>query len=155
VLVVLSSLRSRIPRSAEPVMLARSLDETVTEAWNRRRTAWSSTLDDARSRQGARAATPRRARSVARTLDRLARAAETGARQARQVRPPHSVIELASEAHAIHELARLLREHPEPPAAVVSACDRFADGCWNGALRRLDREFHRRELGRIRFLLLC
>jgi hypothetical protein len=98
---------------------------------------------------------PRRARSVARSLDRLARAAECGARQPRQARPPHSVIELATEAGAIREVATLLREHPQPPAAVVTACDRFADSCWNGALRRLDREFHRRELGRIRFLLLC
>jgi hypothetical protein len=98
---------------------------------------------------------PRRARSVARSLERLARAAESGARQARQARPPRSVIELEPEAGAIRELARLLREHPEPPPAVVAACDRFADGCWNGALRRLDREFHRRELGRMRFLLLC
>jgi hypothetical protein len=124
-----------------------------------RSTAWSATtaLNGARSRQGVRAATPpapRRARSVARSLDRLARAAESGARQPRQVRPPHSVIELATEAGAIHELARLLREHPEPSAAVVTACDRFTDGCWNGAMRRLDREFQRRELGRIRFLLL-
>ena len=108
----------------------------------------------AREVVAAPAPAPRRARSVARSLDRLARAAECGARQARQARPPRSVIELAAEAGAIREVAALLREHPEPPAAVVTACDRFADGCWNGALRRLDREFHRRELGRIRFLLL-
>ena len=97
---------------------------------------------------------PRRARSVARTLDRLASAAETGARESRRTRPPHSVIELEAEAGTIRELATLLRAHPEPPAGLVTACDRFADGCWNGALRRLDREFQRRELGRIRFLLL-
>ena len=121
------------------------------------------TLADALQRHAVRvreavavpAPAPRRARSVARSLERLARAAESGAQQARQTRPPTSVIELEPEAGAIRELARLLREHPEPPAAVVAACDRFTDGCWNGALRRLDREFHRRELGRIRFLLLC
>jgi hypothetical protein len=101
------------------------------------------------------APSPRRARSVARTLDRLAAAAEDGARRARQARPPHSVIEIAPEAGAIRELATLVREHAEPPAAVLAACDRFADGCWNGALRNLDREYHRRELGRLRFLLLC
>jgi hypothetical protein len=101
-----------------------------------------------------RATAPRRARSVARTLDRLASAAETGARESRRTRPPQSVIEMAAEVGTIRELAMLLRAHPEPSAGLVTACDRFADGCWNGALRRLDREFQRRELGRIRFLLL-
>jgi hypothetical protein len=99
-------------------------------------------------------ASSRHARSVARTLDRLARAAESGARQSRRTRPPYSVVEMEAEATAIRDLARLVRMHPEPPAGVVTACDRFADGCWNGAMRRLDREFHRRELGRLRFLLL-
>jgi hypothetical protein len=47
-----------------------------------------------------------------------------------------------------------VREHPDPTSTVLAACDRFADGCWNGALRSLDREYHRRELGRLRFLLL-
>jgi hypothetical protein len=102
----------------------------------------------------ARPATASRARSVARTLDRLARAAESGATESRRTRPPCSVIELAPEADAIRELATLLRAHAAPPARLVTACDRFADDCWNGAMRRLDREFHRRELGRVRFLLL-
>jgi hypothetical protein len=97
---------------------------------------------------------PRRARTVVRTLERLATAAEHGAHSVRQVRPPRSVIEIAGEAGAIRELAALVRDHPEPPPAVLAACDRFADGCWNGALRDLDREYHRRELGRLRFLLL-
>jgi hypothetical protein len=98
---------------------------------------------------------PRRARSVARTLDRLASAAEHGAARPRRVQPPQSVLEVAPEAERIRELAALLREHEHPPEALVAACDRFADGCWNGTLRRLDREHHRRELGRIRYLLLC
>jgi hypothetical protein len=97
---------------------------------------------------------PRRARSVVRTLERLASAAEHGARRPRQVRPPRSVMEISGEAGAIRELAALVREHPGPSSAVLAACDRFADGCWNGALRDLDREYHRRELGRLRFLLL-
>jgi hypothetical protein len=71
------------------------------------------------------------------------------------MRPPRSVIELAPEADAIRELATLLRARQEAPASIVAACDRFADGCWNGALRRLDHEFHRRQIGRLRFLLLC
>ncbi|MDX6540466.1 MAG: hypothetical protein QOI71_2076 [Gaiellales bacterium] len=98
---------------------------------------------------------PRRVRAVARALDRLASAAEHGAGRARQARPPRSVTQLAPEAGAIREVAALVRGHAEPPAAVLAACDRFADACWNGALRGLDREYHRRELGRIRFLLLC
>ena len=97
----------------------------------------------------------RRARSAARTLDLLARAAESGSRQPRRMRPPRSVTELAPEADAIRELATLLRARQEAPASIVAACDRFADGCWNGALRRLDHEFHRRQIGRLRFLLLC
>jgi hypothetical protein len=94
-------------------------------------------------------------RSVARTLERLAAAAEDGARRPRQFRPPRSVIELAPEAAGIRELAALLRGHAGPPHPVLAACDRFADACWNGALRDLDREYHRRELGRLRYLLLC
>ncbi|HEY3615103.1 MAG TPA: hypothetical protein VGK92_15440 [Gaiellales bacterium] len=105
---------------------------------------------------GARApAAPRRARSVARTLERLAAAAEDGARRPRRLRPPRSVLEVAPEAPGIRELAALLRQHAQPPHAVVAACDRFVDGCWNGVLRNLDREYHRRELGRLRYLLLC
>ena len=100
-------------------------------------------------------ATRRRARSAARTLDLLARAAESGSRQPRRICPPRSVTELAPEADAIRELATLLRTRQEAPASVVTACDRFADGCWNGALQRLDHEFHRRQIGRLRFLLLC
>ena len=98
---------------------------------------------------------PRRARSVVRTLERLAAAAEEGARRPLRLRPPRSVIELAPEAAGIRELAELLREHAAPPEATVAACDRFADGCWNASLRRLDREYNRRELGRLRYLLLC
>ena len=71
------------------------------------------------------------------------------------MRPPRSVTELATEAEAIRELATLLRAKHEAPTSVVTACDRFADGCWNGALQRLDHEFHRRQIGRLRFLLLC
>ena len=44
--------------------------------------------------------------------------------------------------------------HAEPPTRVVVACDRFADLCWNGALRGFDHEMLRRELGRVRFALL-
>jgi len=98
---------------------------------------------------------PRRTRSVARTLECLAAAAEHGARCPHRLRPPRSVLEVAPEAAGIRELATLLREHPAPPEAVLAGCDRFADGCWNGALRNLDREYHRRELGRLRYLLLC
>jgi hypothetical protein len=56
---VFASLRKRSARTYEPVVLARSLDETVAEAWNHRRTAWSATtaLNDARSRESVRAAT--------------------------------------------------------------------------------------------------
>jgi hypothetical protein len=71
------------------------------------------------------------------------------------MRPPRSVTELAPLADAIRELAALLRARDETPASIVTACDRFADACWNGALQRLDREFHRRQIGRLRFLLLC
>ena len=53
-----SPFRSRSARSYAPGVLARSLDETVAEAWNRGRTAWSATtaLSDARSRESVRAA---------------------------------------------------------------------------------------------------
>jgi hypothetical protein len=100
-------------------------------------------------------ATRRRAGSAAHTLELLARAAESGSRQPRNMRAPRSVTELAPEAHAIRELATLLRARQEVPTSVVTACDRFADGCWNGALKRLDHEYHRRQIGRLRFLLLC
>jgi len=55
---VFSPFRSRSARSYAPGVLARSLDETVAEAWNRGRTAWSATtaLSDARSRESVRAA---------------------------------------------------------------------------------------------------
>jgi hypothetical protein len=107
-------------------------------------------------RTGSRApSAPRRARSVARTLERLASAAEEGARRPLRFRPPRSVVEIAAEAPGIRELAALLRAHAEPSGDVVAACDRFADDCWNGSLRALDREHHRRQLGRLRYLLLC
>jgi hypothetical protein len=120
-------------------------------------------LSHALQRRGSRArqvvanpiATRRRAQSAVRTLDLLARAAESGSRQPRRMRPPRSVAELGPEADAIRELATLLRAREEAPASIVAACDRFADGCWNGALQRLDHEFHRRQIGRLRFLLLC
>lgn len=99
-------------------------------------------------------APPRRVRSVAGTLHRLARAAERGAGETRTARPPRSVLELAPEAPEIHALAQLLSAHAEPPTRVVAACDRFADLCWNGALRGFDHEMLRRELGRVRFALL-
>lgn len=55
-----AQLRNRSARAREAADLAQSLEETVAEAWNRRRTAWSATtaLSDARSRQSVRAATP-------------------------------------------------------------------------------------------------
>ena len=71
------------------------------------------------------------------------------------MRPPRSVTELAPEADAIRELASLLRAKHDASISVVAACDRFADGCWNGAVQRLDHEHHRRQIGRLRFLLLC
>jgi hypothetical protein len=104
---------------------------------------------DARS-----AASPRRVRSVARSLERLAARAERGAAEPRQTRPPRSVLELAPQAEAIRELAQLLRAHPHPPVGALAACDRFVFHCWNAALRGLDHELLRRELGRVRFALL-
>ncbi len=107
-----------------------------------------------RSRDARAVASRRRVRSAERTLARLARAAERGAAETRSTRPPRSVLELAPEAPEIRELACLLRAHSAPTAGVVAACDRFAELCWNGALRGLDREALRRELGRVRFVLL-
>ncbi len=98
-------------------------------------------------------APPRRVRSVARSLERLARAAESGHAQLRQTRPPRSVLELAPEAEMIRELAALLRAYPKPPSAAVAACDRFVERCWNGGLHGLDHELLRRELGRVRYTL--
>jgi hypothetical protein len=100
-------------------------------------------------------ATRRRVQSTGRTLDLLARVAEGGSKLPRRMRPPRSVTDLAPEADAIRELARLLREKHEASTSVVAACDDFADGCWNGALQRLDHEHHRRQIGRLTFLLLC
>jgi hypothetical protein len=99
-------------------------------------------------------APPRRVRTVARSLERLARAAESGHVQLRQTRPPRSVLELAPEAPMIRELAALLRAYPEPPSHAVAACDRFAMRCWNGGLHGLDHELLRRELGRVRYSLV-
>ena len=98
-------------------------------------------------------ASPRRVRVVARSLERLAELAERGAAEPRQTRPPRSVLELAPEAAAIRELAALLRAHPEPPVGALAVCDRFVFDCWNAALRGLDHELLRRELGRVRFTL--
>jgi hypothetical protein len=68
---VLASLRSRKAsrQAAEPLVLARGLDETVADAWERPYPAWSATtvLHDARSRSAVRAATPE-LRSLAQTL---------------------------------------------------------------------------------------
>ena len=100
-------------------------------------------------------ATRRRVRSTGRTLDLLAQTAETGSSLPRHMRPPRSVTELASEADAIRELASLLRAKHDASISVVAACDGFADGCWNGAVQGLDHEHHRRQIGRLRFLLLC
>ena len=98
-------------------------------------------------------ASRRRVRTVARSLERLAALAERGAAEPRQTRPPRSVLELAPEAAAIRELATLLRAHPAPPAAAVTACDRFVFHAWNAGLRGLDHELLRRELGRVRFVI--
>jgi hypothetical protein len=95
----------------------------------------------------------RRVRSVARSLERLARLAEHGASEPRLTRPPLWVLELAPEAAAIRELALLLRRHPEPPAGALAACERFVLDCWNASARGLDHECLRRELGRVRFVL--
>ena len=92
-------------------------------------------------------------RTVARSLERLASLAERGAREPRQTRPPRSVLELAPEAAAIRELAMLLRAHPQPLVGGLAACDRFVFHAWNAALRGLDHELLRRELGRARFAL--
>jgi hypothetical protein len=107
-----------------------------------------------RSRSAAAIAPRRHVRSAERALVRLARSAERGAAESRATRPPLWVLDLAPEAPEIRELARLLRTHAEPTCARVAACDRFADLCWNAALRGLDREALRRELGRVRFVLL-
>ena len=60
--VVLTHLRSRraMRRAPERVVLARSLDEAITEAWQRPHPAWSATtaLCDAHARETVRAATP-------------------------------------------------------------------------------------------------
>jgi hypothetical protein len=98
-------------------------------------------------------APPRRVRSVARSLERLARAAECGGGQLRQTRPPRSVLELAPEAEMIRELAVRLRAYPDPSAGLVATCDEFVVRCWNGGLRGLDHELLRRELGRVRYAL--
>jgi hypothetical protein len=98
-------------------------------------------------------APPRRVRSVARSLERLARAAESGHAQLRQTRPPRSVLQLAPEADMIRELAALLRSYPEPPSAAVAACDRFVVRSWNGGLYGFDHDLLRRELGRVRYTL--
>jgi hypothetical protein len=98
-------------------------------------------------------ASPRRVRSAARTLERIARLAERGAVEVRAARPPQSVLELAPEASAIRALAAALRSHPHPTMGAVAACECFADSCWNGALRGHDHETLRRELGRIRFVV--
>lgn len=98
-------------------------------------------------------ASPRRVRSVARSLERLAALAKRGSAEPRQTRPPRSVLELAPEAAAIRELAALLRAHPAPSVGAVAACDRFVFHCWNAGLRGLDHELLRRELGRVRFAL--
>jgi hypothetical protein len=99
-------------------------------------------------------ASPWRVRSVARSLERLAFLSEHGSREPRQTRPPRSVLELASEAGAIRELAELLRTHPQPSVGVLAVCERFVDHAWNAALQGLDYELLRRELGRARFALV-
>jgi hypothetical protein len=98
-------------------------------------------------------ASARRVRIVAGSLERLARLAERGSGEPRQIRPPRSVLELAPEAEAIRELAALLRAHPHPSTGVLVACDRFVSHCWNAALTGYDHELLRRELGRVRFAL--
>jgi hypothetical protein len=111
-------------------------------------------LDVRRRTRDARAiAPPRRVRSVAGSLELLARRAERGAREPRLTRPPQCVLALAAEAGAIRELALLLREHPEPPARALALCDRFVLNCWNASARGLDHECLRRELGRVRFVV--
>jgi hypothetical protein len=104
-----------------------------------------------RSVDAAAPASPRRVRVVARSLERLAGAAESGHRESPHTRPPRSVLELAPEAAAIRELATLLRTHGRPPVGAVAACDRFVDHSCNSELRGLDHETLRRELGRLRF----
>jgi hypothetical protein len=68
---VLASLLNRHParRPTEPVLLARSLEQTVDEAWRRSYSAWSATtpLHDARARRCVRDATPELS-SLARAL---------------------------------------------------------------------------------------
>ena len=144
------------------VVLARhaSPDVDVTAVAGPPRSSPSPSRSRCRAARRARALDRRPGRRVAparargrRSLERLAALAERGAAEPRQTRPPRSVLELAPEAAAIRELAALLRAHPEPPVGVVAACDRFADHCWNGALRGLDHELLRRELGRVRFAL--
>jgi hypothetical protein len=98
-------------------------------------------------------APPRRVRSAAGTLERIARAAERGGAEVRLARPPRSVLELAPEVAAIRDLAAVLRGHPNPPVGAVAACERFSDSCWNGVLWGVDHETLRRELGRLRFVL--
>ncbi|HET6173556.1 MAG TPA: hypothetical protein VFD90_13155 [Gaiellales bacterium] len=98
-------------------------------------------------------APPRRVRTVARSLERLARLAERGAAEPRQTRPPSWVLELAPEAGSIRELAMLLRARSQPPVGTLEICDRFVFNCWNAELRGLDQELLRRELGRVRFAL--
>jgi hypothetical protein len=106
-----------------------------------------------RSIGAAALASPRRVRAAARSLERLARLAESGRAEPRQTRPPCWVLELAPEADAIRELAALLLAHPEPPLGALAACDRFVFHCWNARLRGLDHELLRRELGRVRFVI--
>jgi hypothetical protein len=100
-------------------------------------------------------ASPRRVRVVARSLERLAAAAERGHRETRRTRPPPSVLALAPQAEAIRELATLLRAHGHPPVGAVEACDRLVDCSWNSELRGVDHELLRRELGRVRFELVA
>jgi hypothetical protein len=92
---------------------------------------------------------------VARSLERLAVAAERGHLETRRTRPPPSVLALAPQAEAIRELATLLRAHGHPPVGAVEACDRLVDCSWNSELRRVDHELLRRELGRVRFELVA
>jgi hypothetical protein len=106
-----------------------------------------------RSIDPAAVASKRRVRVVAGSLERLARLAEHGAREPRQIRPPQSVLELAPEAAAIRELAAALRAHPHPSTGLLQACDRFLLHCWNATLSGYDHERLRRELGRVRFAL--
>jgi hypothetical protein len=107
-----------------------------------------------RSIEARAVASRRRVRAVARSLERLASLAEHGSREPRQTRPPRSVLELASEAAAIRELAVLLRARPQPLVGALALCERFVDHAWNAALRGYDHELLRRELGRARFTLI-